>query len=160
MSNVKNIMDLTGRVAVVVGGTSGLGRVLALGLADAGANVVVTGRRENMINDVATEIEARGRRTLRFAADVLKKSELEALRDKVLEEFGQVDILLNAAGRTVRRPTVDVTEEEWRSIMAPTLLVARICSALVCLPLIQTPLQRLRIKPLTRLSRAEAERHL
>lgn len=117
MSNVKNIMDLTGRVAVVVGGTSGLGRVLALGLADAGADVVVTGRRENMINDVAMEIEARGRRSLRFAADVLKKSELEALRDKVLEEFGQVDILLNAAGRTVRRPTIDVTEEEWRNIM-------------------------------------------
>lgn len=117
MANVKNIMDLSGRVAVVVGGTSGLGRVLALGLADAGADVVVTGRRENLIDEVAKEIEARGRRTVRMAADVLKKSDLEALRDKVVAELGSVDIVLNAAGRTMRRATKDMTEEEWKSIM-------------------------------------------
>ena len=117
MANVKNIMDLTGRVAVVVGGTSGLGRVLALGLADAGANVVVTGRRENLIDEVAKEIEARGRRTVRMTADVLNKKELEALRDKVVAELGGVDIVLNAAGRTMRRATVSMTEEEWKTIM-------------------------------------------
>ena len=117
MANVKNIMDLSGRVAVVVGGTSGLGRVLALGLADAGADVVVTGRRENLIDEVAKEIEARGRRTVRMTADILKKSDLEALRDKVVAELGSVDIVLNAAGRTMRRATKDMTEEEWKSIM-------------------------------------------
>lgn len=117
MANVKNIMDLSGRVAVVVGGTSGLGRVLALGLADAGADVVVTGRRENLIDEVAKEIEARGRRTVRMTADVLNKKDLAALRDKFIAELGSVDIVLNAAGRTIRRPTKDMTEEEWKAIM-------------------------------------------
>ena len=121
MAPVKNFMDLSGRVAVVVGGTSGLGRAMALGFAEAGADVVVTGRRAANIEDVATQIEALGRRTVRQTADALKKDELIALRDKVVAELGGVDILLNAAGRTVRRPTLDVPQEEWSAIMDTNL---------------------------------------
>ena len=81
----KNLFSLEGRVAVVVGGTSGIGRVLALGLADAGADVVATGRARRSVDEVAAEIEARGRRTLRIATDVARRASLTTLRDAVLE---------------------------------------------------------------------------
>lgn len=118
---VRNFMDLTGRVAVVIGGTSGLGRTLAIGLAEAGADVVVTGRRENLIDEVATEIERLGRKTLRRAADVLDRASIDALRDAVLAEFGHADILLNAAGRTMRKPTHEMAVSDWQSIMETNL---------------------------------------
>ena len=97
------LFDLSGRTAVVVGGTSGIGRALALGLADAGADVVASGRRVELVKDVAAEIEARGRRTLRDAADVRDVASLERLRDECLETFGRVDILLAVAGTTKGR---------------------------------------------------------
>ncbi len=117
MSNLTNYTDLSGRVAVVIGGTSGLGRVMAMGLAKAGADVVVTGRRENLVNEIAGEIEALGRRTIRKVADVMDRTALEALRDEAVAKLGSVDILLNAAGKTKRRPTLEVPVEEWRDIM-------------------------------------------
>lgn len=117
MSNLTNYTDLSGRVAVVIGGTSGLGRVMAMGLAKAGADVVVTGRRANLIDEIAGEIEALGRRTIRKVADVMDRDALEALRDEAVAKLGSVDILLNAAGKTKRRPTLEVPVEEWRDIM-------------------------------------------
>jgi NAD(P)-dependent dehydrogenase (short-subunit alcohol dehydrogenase family) len=114
-------LDLTGRVAVVVGGTSGIGRAIALGFAEAGADVIVSGRREALIDTVAKEIEAKGRRSLRQPADVADRASLETLRDRVVAEFGKVDILVNSAGTTKRRPTLDVTEEEWNGIMETNL---------------------------------------
>ena len=114
-------LDLSGRVAVVVGGTSGIGRAIALGFAEAGADVVVSGRREELIDTVAKEIEAKGRRSLRQPADVADRASLETLRDRVVAEFGKVDILVNSAGTTKRRPTLEVTEEEWNGIMETNL---------------------------------------
>jgi NAD(P)-dependent dehydrogenase (short-subunit alcohol dehydrogenase family) len=114
-------LDLSGRVAVVVGGTSGIGRAIALGFADAGADVIVSGRREALIDTVAKEIEAKGRRSLRQPADVADRASLEALRDRVVSEFGKVDILVNSAGTTKRRPTLDVAEDEWNMIMETNL---------------------------------------
>ena len=80
----RSLFDLSGKTAVVVGGTSGIGRVLALGLADAGADVVVTARREALIDEVAGEIERRGRKTMRMVSDVGDEASLAALRDAVL----------------------------------------------------------------------------
>jgi NAD(P)-dependent dehydrogenase (short-subunit alcohol dehydrogenase family) len=117
MLSAKNYTDLSGRVAVIIGGTSGLGRVIATGFAQAGADVVVTGRRENLINEVASDIEALGRRTIRRTADVMDRGALDALREEVVTKLGSVDILLNAAGKTKRRPTLEVSMEEWRDIM-------------------------------------------
>jgi NAD(P)-dependent dehydrogenase (short-subunit alcohol dehydrogenase family) len=114
-------LDLSGRVAVVVGGTSGIGRAIALGLAEAGADVVVSGRRAELIDTVAKDIEAKGRRSVRQPADVGDRKSLEALRDKVVAELGKVDILVNSAGATKRRPTLDVAEEEWNMIMETNL---------------------------------------
>ena len=113
----KNLMDLTGRVAVVIGGTSGIGRKLAGGLAAGGATVIPTGRREQLVDEVCTEVEAAGSKTLRKACDIGSRESVDAFRDAVLAEFGQVDILLNAAGQIFRKPTKDVTEAEWNKLM-------------------------------------------
>jgi NAD(P)-dependent dehydrogenase (short-subunit alcohol dehydrogenase family) len=111
-----NLMDLSGRVAVVIGGTSGLGRELAIGFAKAGADVVPTGRREAMLEDVCKSIESTGNRTLRHACDIGSRESIDQFRDAVLAQFGQVDILLNAAGQIFRKPTEDITEAEWNRI--------------------------------------------
>jgi NAD(P)-dependent dehydrogenase (short-subunit alcohol dehydrogenase family) len=113
--------DLSGRRAVVVGGTSGIGRTLALGLADAGADVVATGRRRPLVDEVAGEIETRGRRTLRVPADVADAPSLERLRDSMLETLGGVDILVCAAGITKRVPTLEMAEGDWASIIDTNL---------------------------------------
>src|SRR5436305_7221302 len=99
--------DLTGKVAVVIGGTSGIGRAIAHGLAEAGADVVPTSRRTDQVEAAAKEIEERGRRTLRITSDVGDRESLERLRNKSIEAFGKVDILVNCAGRTKRAPTID-----------------------------------------------------
>jgi NAD(P)-dependent dehydrogenase (short-subunit alcohol dehydrogenase family) len=114
-------LDLAGRTAVVVGGTSGIGRMLALGLAEAGADVVVTGRRAELIEQVASEVEAKGRKTLRQAADVGDRASLEALRDRTIAELGKVDILVNCAGRTKRVATLDMDEADWNAILETNL---------------------------------------
>lgn len=113
----KNLMDLTGRVAVVIGGTSGIGRKLAVGLATAGATVVPTGRRAALVEEVCAEVEAAGNKTMRRACDIASRESVDGFRDAVLLEFGQVDILLNAAGQIFRKPTKDVSETEWNNLM-------------------------------------------
>jgi NAD(P)-dependent dehydrogenase (short-subunit alcohol dehydrogenase family) len=110
-------LDLTGRVAVVIGGTSGIGRAMAHGLAEAGADVVPTSRRAEQVEAAAQEIEARGRRTLRITSDVADKSSLAAARDQTIAELGKVDILINCAGRIKRAPTVDFSEDDWNAIL-------------------------------------------
>jgi NAD(P)-dependent dehydrogenase (short-subunit alcohol dehydrogenase family) len=106
-------LDLTGRVAVVMGGTSGLGRAMAIGLAQAGADVVASGRREALVDEVRAEIEALGRRSLAIASDVRSRESIERLRDRVLEEFGRMNILVYAAGVVARKPSIEVSDDEW-----------------------------------------------
>lgn len=124
--------DLTGRVAVVVGGTSGIGRTLALGLADAGADVVATGRRRNLVASAADAIESKGRRSLRVECDVSDVRSLERLRDECLSSLGAIDILVAAAGTTKRTPTLQVSDEEWQAIVDTNLTgTFRACRVLV-----------------------------
>jgi NAD(P)-dependent dehydrogenase (short-subunit alcohol dehydrogenase family) len=111
------LFDLSGRVAVVMGGTSGIGRAIALGLAEAGADVISTGRRDTLVNEVSDEIEKLGQKTLRFPANASSRESVDKFRDAVLEKFGRVDILLNSAGQNFRKPTQTVTEEEWNGII-------------------------------------------
>ena len=116
-----SLFSLEGKVAVVTGGTSGIGRALSLGLADAGADVIATARRKEQVDDTAKEIEARGRQTLRMASDVGDRSTLETLLAAVLERFGKVDILVNCAGMIKRTPTLDLPEAEWTNILNTNL---------------------------------------
>ena len=110
-------LSLTGRVAVVIGGTSGIGRAIALGLAEAGADVVPTGRRQPLVETACADIRTHGRRTLVCCADVRARQAVEALRDRVLGELGRIDILVNAAGAILKKPAVDLTDTDWQSII-------------------------------------------
>ncbi len=109
--------DLTGKVAVVIGGTSGIGRAIAHGLAAAGADVVPTSRRAEQVKASALEIQDLGRRSLEVVSDVSDRTSLERLLAACIDEFGKVDILINSAGKTKRTPTIDVTDDEWNDIL-------------------------------------------
>jgi NAD(P)-dependent dehydrogenase (short-subunit alcohol dehydrogenase family) len=112
-----HLFNLEGKIAVVTGGTSGIGQALSLGLAEAGADVVATARRPQQVDDTAAEIEALGRQTLRLTSDVCDRASLEKLLAETLEKFGKVDILINCAGRIKRTPTLTMPEEEWTDIL-------------------------------------------
>ncbi len=122
------MFHLADRCAVVIGGTAGIGRAIALGLARAGADVVATSRTEASVDAIAGEIEALGRRTLRVVCDTRERASLEALHEAVLGEFGRVDILVNCAGMTRRVPTLECAEAQWAEILDVNLTgVLRAC---------------------------------
>jgi NAD(P)-dependent dehydrogenase (short-subunit alcohol dehydrogenase family) len=113
--------SLQGKTAVVIGGTSGIGRAISLGLADGGADVVASARRQEVVDETAAEIESRGRQTLRLCSDVCKRASLEELLDASIQRFGKVDILVNCAGKIKRMPTLTMPEEEWADILGTNL---------------------------------------
>ncbi|HXR77057.1 MAG TPA: glucose 1-dehydrogenase [Bryobacteraceae bacterium] len=117
----RNCLDLTDRVAVVFGATSGLGKEIAIGLAEHGADVVPTGRRAELLADACAQIQKVGRRTLLYSTDVRDRNSIRQLRDQVVEEFGRVDIVVNAAGTTFRKPTLSVDDKEWSTLIDTNL---------------------------------------
>jgi NAD(P)-dependent dehydrogenase (short-subunit alcohol dehydrogenase family) len=117
----KSLFDLSGKTAVVVGGTSGIGAALSLGLAEAGADVVASSKTEAKVNDVAQKIEALGKRTLRVVSDVADRMSIEKLRDAAIDHFGKVDILVNCAGTTKKGPTLNFPESDWKNIIEVNL---------------------------------------
>jgi NAD(P)-dependent dehydrogenase (short-subunit alcohol dehydrogenase family) len=117
----ESLFDLTGRVAVVTGGTTGLGHAIALGLAEAGADVVPSSRRISEVEKAVAEIEALGCRSLAAASDVLDRASIRSLHDTVLAAFGKIDILVNAAGTTAKGPTLQANEAEWSRILDTNL---------------------------------------
>jgi NAD(P)-dependent dehydrogenase (short-subunit alcohol dehydrogenase family) len=112
-----SLFDLTGKTAVVIGGTSGIGRAISLGLAHAGADVVASARRMEQVEATAAEIEAAGRVTLRQPSDVGDAASLRLLLAACLERFNKVDILVNCAGIIKRAPTVTFPESDWTHIL-------------------------------------------
>jgi len=114
-------LNLRDQVAVVIGGTSGIGRTLSLGLADAGAHVVASSRRSTEVEATAAEIERLGRRSLKATCDVLDRDSLERLRTAVLSAFGRVDILINCAGRTKKAAALEVSDDDWNAIVETNL---------------------------------------
>jgi NAD(P)-dependent dehydrogenase (short-subunit alcohol dehydrogenase family) len=120
-SMAHSLFDLTNKTAVVIGGTSGIGLALTKGLARAGANVVPTGRRTEHVQTAASEVRALGRRSLSQRCDVTDSASLEQLLRVVCAEFGSVQILVNAAGRTQRMPTLEVPEVDWQAILDTNL---------------------------------------
>ena len=114
-------LDLSGRSAVVIGGTSGIGRIMSRALAEAGADVAASSRRQDVVDETAKEIEALGRRSLRVPSDVTDRASLETLLREAVGAFGKVDIMINCAGRTKRVPTLDLTEADWNAIIETNL---------------------------------------
>ncbi len=117
----KTGLSLEGKSAVVIGGTSGIGRALAQGLANAGADVAPSSRRQDQVDETAAEIESLGKRSLRIASDVADRSSIEALLAGAIAQFGKVDILINCAGKTKRGATIDFPEETWDDILGTNL---------------------------------------
>jgi NAD(P)-dependent dehydrogenase (short-subunit alcohol dehydrogenase family) len=115
------LLDLTHKTAVVIGGTSGIGLTLARGLAQAGANVIPTGRRSELVRRASDEIGALGRKSLAITCDVADKESLGGLLDAVCRRFDSVQILVNCAGQTKRTPTLDLDEAEWNAILETNL---------------------------------------
>ena len=109
-------LDLSNQTAVVIGGTSGIGLAIALGLAKAGANVVATARRKERVQSAAEEIRKLGRRSIEVTTDVAERASIEALLEATRAELGSVEILVNSAGATKRNPTLEVSETEWKTI--------------------------------------------
>ena len=114
-------LDITGKTAVVIGGTSGIGLTLAKGLAQAGANVVPSGRRLDLVREASEAIASLGRGTLAIECDVTEVSSIQKLLAATAARFGRVEILINCAGRTKRTPTLDVSESEWNDILNTNL---------------------------------------
>ncbi len=111
------MFDLTGQVAVVIGGTSGIGKAITLGLANAGADVIASSRSQSAVDEIASQITATGRRTLAVVSDVTDRPSLERLHDRVVKAFNVVHILIYAAGITSRIPTVDYSDDLWNKIL-------------------------------------------
>jgi NAD(P)-dependent dehydrogenase (short-subunit alcohol dehydrogenase family) len=114
-------LELNGKVAVVIGGTSGIGRAIAHGFAQAGADVIPTSRRAEQVEATAREIEEFGGRALRITSDISDRQSLERVLSEAVKAFGKVDILVNSAGRTKRAPTIDFPEDDWNAILDTNL---------------------------------------
>jgi NAD(P)-dependent dehydrogenase (short-subunit alcohol dehydrogenase family) len=114
-------LELHNNTALVIGGTSGIGLEIAKGLAQAGADVVATGRRMDLVSTAAKEIRALGKRSLEVSCDVTDESTIKLLLKAACDEFGSVQILVNCAGRTKRTPTLDLPDAEWNSILETNL---------------------------------------
>ena len=113
MKDLMRQFSLSDKVAVVTGASEGIGEALALGLAEAGAEIIICSRREEKLKQVQAQIQQKGRRAEVFVLDVRRLDQIQQLRDFALERFGKVDILVNNAAFTVTKPAWEVTEEEW-----------------------------------------------
>ena len=112
-----NGLSLAGKHALIFGGTSGLGKAISVGLAEAGADVVSVGRRAAEVRTTASEIKAAGRKTFEITADVTNRAQIQTVIDRMREEMGPIDILVNSVGMTRRVPSFEVTDDLWNQIM-------------------------------------------
>jgi len=110
-------LSLEGKHALVFGGTSGLGKSIAIGFAEAGADVVPVSRRAEEVAKTAAEIRALGRRTLQLTADVTRRGDIQKIVDAMVKEMGRIDILVNCAGITKKIPSLELSDEDWNRVM-------------------------------------------
>lgn len=118
---LRKLFSLEDKVAVVLGGTSGIGKAIARGYVQAGATVIASSRDEAKVNATADEIEAGGGPTLRATCDIHSRESLERVRDSVLERFGRLDVLVVTSGAHRKVPSVDMAEEDWTRIIDANL---------------------------------------
>jgi len=116
VANVKELFNLEGRVSVVTGGATGIGLRMAIGLAEAGSNVVIASRKLDVCEAAAHEVEKTGAKALAVACDVTRQADVEAMKDAVLAKFGRVDVLVNNAGRAWVAAPEDMPLERWQQV--------------------------------------------
>lgn len=119
--NVKQLFDLTGRVAIVSGGSIGLGRQMAEGLAEMGANLVLCARKKERCEQAAEELRALGVQALALACDVRDRAAIQAVVEATLASFGRIDILVNNAGVSWAAPVEEMTLEQWDKVLSTNL---------------------------------------
>jgi NAD(P)-dependent dehydrogenase (short-subunit alcohol dehydrogenase family) len=124
----KELFDLTGKVAIVTGAGRGLGRTIALGLAEHGADVVVVSRTVTQVEKVAGEISSLGRKSLALQVDTSHKADVDRMVSKTLETWGRIDVLVNNAGIDIMKPAVDYAEAEWEQILDTNLKGYFLCA--------------------------------
>lgn len=129
--------DLTGKVGIMLGASRGIGRVIALGLAAAGADMVIASRTVPELESLAGEIRSLGRRALVQKVDAVRSSDIQAMADATLSEFGHVDILVNNAGININKTCLEMTEEEWDLVLATNLKSYFLASKIVGRLLVQ-----------------------
>ena len=129
-------IDLKGKVAVVTGSSRGLGRVMALALAKAGADIAVTSRNQRSLVETRKQIESLGRKVLCVELDVRQQQSITAMTEKVINRFGRVDILVNNAGMNIRKPAIELKWEEWDAVLETNLKGVFFCSQAVAPPMI------------------------
>jgi NAD(P)-dependent dehydrogenase (short-subunit alcohol dehydrogenase family) len=110
-------LSLEGKRALVFGGTSGLGKSIALGFAEAGADVVPIGRRAEEVRRTSEDIRALGKQALELAADITRREDIQRVIERVKAEWGRIDILVNSAGMAKRVPSLQLEDEDWDRIM-------------------------------------------
>src|SRR5262249_2010091 len=128
---VAGLFDLSGKVAIVTGAGRGLGRTIALGLAQHGADVVAVSRTLAQVESVAGEVRALGRKALALRVDTSSKADVDAMVARSLEGWGRIDILVNNAGIDIIKPAVDYAEAEWDQILDVNLKGYFLCSQAV-----------------------------
>jgi NAD(P)-dependent dehydrogenase (short-subunit alcohol dehydrogenase family) len=130
------MFNLNGRVAIITGGSGGLGVVMAQGLAKAGADVVLVGRNQDKLNEAAKQVaEVAGQAALPVVCDVTNKQDVERMVAEVLAAYGRIDILINNAGINVRQPIAELDEETWNRIQKTNLTAPLFCSQAVFKPM-------------------------
>ncbi|MES9682858.1 gluconate 5-dehydrogenase [Bacillus sp. AFS001701] len=115
--SIAQLFDLTGKTAIVTGGGSGLGRVMAIALAEAGANVVVCSRRLEVCEEVVKEIEALGSRALAISLDVTSPESIEKGLKQAISQFGSIEVLVNSSGTVFETPATEMPLEQWQSML-------------------------------------------
>jgi gluconate 5-dehydrogenase len=128
---MKNMFDLSGKTALITGGLGGIGKALAVALADVGADIAVLDREINTFSQLKNTLISKGRKTLAVAADVTQESQVQVAVDKVLKEFAHIDILINAAGITCKKPALTFPIEEWKKVLEVNTVGTFICSKTV-----------------------------
>jgi NAD(P)-dependent dehydrogenase (short-subunit alcohol dehydrogenase family) len=129
--NVKQLFDLTGRVAIITGGSIGLGRQMAEGLAEMGANLVLCARKEERCRQAAGELQRLGVKAIALACDVNDQSSIQQVVDSTLSQFGRIDVLINNAGISWGAPVEDMRLEDWKKVIETNLTGTFLCAQAV-----------------------------
>ena len=124
---MSKLFDLSGKVAVITGGSGGIGSTLAIGLAEHGADVVVTSRTLDKLEPVAEKVRALGRKSLAISSDVTDEKSVAKMVEAVVNEFSKIDILVNSAGITMRYTALEFPIDEWKKIIDFNLVGTFVC---------------------------------
>ena len=127
----RNLFNLKGKVALVTGGNGGLGLGMALGLAEAGANIAIAARNPDKTSDAIKQIEGVGVRAISVPTDVTKETEIESMISQTLDKLGQIDILVNNSGVTMRKEPEDLSGDEWDHVLNVNLRACCLASKTV-----------------------------